>query len=312
MSVLLTRIKHLWLAVFLVLAVGYVVYYLRNEFVQSGATLRLAPAWLVSAGLFHAAFLFVASANWSRIVQSSTGLSLSLYESFRQLAIVSLGKYLPGKVWGAIARGAVLARRGVHAREAVLATFHEQYLLVVSGVAILALCLVPVLDASLAWLAGLGCGAVVVLGYYAQAWGLRLIRRFASRRDDDHDHWRVGLPWESYTRLIARFLILWILNGLIFASLYYAMFAGPISVERISTLTLANAAGIMAGFFALFAPGGIGVREAASSAILASVMPLADALMLGAVFRVWVTVIELISSLTVVSELRWHHGPARP
>jgi hypothetical protein len=268
--------------------------------------------WLLSAGVFHVLFLYVACANWSRIVQISAGLSISLYDSFRQLAILGLGKYLPGKIWGAIARGAVLARLGVRADETLIATFHEQYLLVVSSVAVMAVCLVPVLDAWMAWLAGLGCGAIVALGYSAQALGLRLIRQFTLKSGDSRSRSSAALPWGSYMWLMSRFFMLWILNGLIFASLYYGMFSGPISIERVSILIFANAAGITVGFLALFAPGGIGVREAISSAVLAVVMSVSDALMLGVVFRLWVTAVELASSLTLVSELRWHREASGP
>jgi hypothetical protein len=305
MSLVLTRIKRWWLVAFLVLSACYVVYYLWSQMAHPREEIRLAPAWLVSAGVFHVAFLFVASSNWSRIVQSSTGLSLTLLESFRQLAIVSLGKYLPGKVWGAIARGALLVRRGVQTSGSVLATFHEQYLLVVSGIAIFALCSAFVVGARWTWLALVGGGVVVVSGFYAQALGLRVVRRVVSGSDNSAGSNGEGFAWNSYMRLIARFLLLWLLNGLIFASLDRALFSSPPDLDRIAILILANAAGITAGFFALFAPGGIGVREAVSSTILATIMPLTDALMLGVVFRIWVTAVELLSSLTVVSELRW-------
>lgn len=312
MNMLLTRIKRWWLVVFLALSVGYVVYYLGNEIAHSRASVRLEPVWLVGAGFFHVMFLLLASANWCRIVQSSTGLSLMLYEGFRQIAIVSLGKYLPGKVWGAIARGAVLTKHGVRARSAMLATFHEQYLLVVSGVAVFVLCLAPLLGMPWMLVAGVWGGAVAALGFYAQTVGFRVIGRFSAKDEVSDAGDTVGFAWQLYIRLIARFVLLWILNGLIFTCLCYALFPGPLTLERVTILILANTAGITAGFFALFAPGGIGVREAVSSAILASTMPLADALMLGVVFRIWVTAVELASSLTLVPHLRLRRETSEP
>jgi hypothetical protein len=300
MNMLLSRIKRWWLVVFLALSVGYVVYYLGNEITHSRASVRLEPAWLIGAGFFHAMFLLLASSNWCRIVQSSTGLSLSVYEGFRQIAVVSLGKYLPGKVWGAIARGAVLTKLGVRARSVILATFHEQYLLVVSGVAVFVLCLAPLLGMPWMLVAGVCGGAVAALGFYAQAVGFRVVGRFSAKDEVSDVGDTVGFAWQLYIRLIARFVLLWILNGLIFTCLCYALFPGPLTLDRVTILILANTAGITAGFFALFAPGGIGVREAVSSAILTGMMPFADALMLGVVFRVWVTAIELVSSLTLI------------
>jgi uncharacterized membrane protein YbhN (UPF0104 family) len=62
--------------------------------------------------------------------------------------------------------------------------------------------------------------------------------------------------------------------------------------------------GITLGFFAIFAPAGIGVREGVTSAILLNQMPLTDALLLSLLYRLWVVAIELSGGLLALWSAR--------
>lgn len=312
MSTLWHRVKQFWVLFFFVLAIGFVVYYMQNEFSRVRTIIHLSRGWIVFAAVFHAGFLLLATANWRRIVKLSVNVSLGLHESFRQLAIVSVGKYLPGKVWGAIARGAVLARRGAGTREILLATFHEQYLLLAASVLVCLLCVALLAGPGVAWVIACLGGLAFIASFYGQATGLRVFGYFANRIGREHKKAMDSFEWSRYSVLCARFIILWVLNGLIFAGLYLAIFPESLTIGRVSTLLLANTAGITAGFLALFAPAGIGVREGVSGAILSSIMPLADALMLGLVFRLWVTVVDLGLAVAIIPELRLRACPSQP
>ncbi len=308
----LDRFKRYWLYLFLVLAVAFIALYLQTESARLKAEIVFNRGWLVSVIAFHFLFLFLASSNWRCIVSLSSGASLSLYESLRQLALVGIGKYLPGKVWGAVARGAVLSHHGVSARDALLVTFHEQYLLLTSGLIVGLFSVVSIVGvAAIPVLAGLGA-AVFVASFYGQATGMRVIARVAGRFGRESRPVGVSLAWPQYFGLGTRFMVLWIVNGLIFASLYFAVFPAPVSSDRVALLILANATGIMAGFLALFAPAGVGVREGVSAAVLSTAMPLADALVLGLLFRLWVTAIDLFLAITIVVELRSQRNGLRP
>jgi uncharacterized membrane protein YbhN (UPF0104 family) len=59
----------------------------------------------------------------------------------------------------------------------------------------------------------------------------------------------------------------------------------------------ANAAGWLAGFFAIGVPGGIGVREAGAALLLSPIMPWQEAALAAALWRVLQIVAELVSLL---------------
>jgi hypothetical protein len=71
------------------------------------------------------------------------------------------------------------------------------------------------------------------------------------------------------------------------------------SLKIIAWMILANTIGITVGFFALFAPAGIGVRESVSSLVLSQVMPLEQAIFLSLLFRLWTVFTELSSGIIV-------------
>ena len=57
---------------------------------------------------------------------------------------------------------------------------------------------------------------------------------------------------------------------------------------------LANTVGFLAGFAALFAPGGLGVREAMTATVLIPYIPMEQAAILSIAFRVWTTTIDVL------------------
>ena len=63
----------------------------------------------------------------------------------------------------------------------------------------------------------------------------------------------------------------------------------------VPVFVLSLTAGFLAGFVALFAPGGVGVREGVGAALLANIMSLEDAVLLMLMFRLWVVVMELLA-----------------
>jgi uncharacterized membrane protein YbhN (UPF0104 family) len=80
---------------------------------------------------------------------------------------------------------------------------------------------------------------------------------------------------------------LWLIAGLMFVSLYLILIDRHVEPDLLTALMLSNIAGIAAGFAALFAPGGIGVREGVMIGILLPYMPVEQAMLLAIVSRLW-------------------------
>jgi hypothetical protein len=65
-------------------------------------------------------------------------------------------------------------------------------------------------------------------------------------------------------------------------------------------VVIANTVGITIGFFAVFAPAGIGVREGMTAWMLSTYMPLADAVILTVLFRLWLLAVDALFVVIVM------------
>jgi len=81
---------------------------------------------------------------------------------------------------------------------------------------------------------------------------------------------------------------------------YYLFFPAQPDPSVIIRLIVANTIGISIGFFAVFSPGGLGIREAITSSLLTTQMNLEQAILLCLLFRLWIVAFELLSGLTLL------------
>ena len=286
-------LKQAWVAIFLVAGLGYIAYYFHELAPRATLTTRLSPGYLLLAVALQIANLLSYAQTWRAVLATVSVGRLTLTQSLTQIVLIGIGKYLPGKIWGMVARGAHGRHHGIDGEATLLATYYEQATLLHAAVLVCA--------AMIAWLYGqhwlavagtasLFLGPVLLTGMWRMiAWLARRIRRMASP-----PRLLARLPLRSYVLLTLAYAWIWLLSGAVLAVLYLACFNRPLTAEMLGTLTLANTAGITAGFFALFAPGGIGVREAVTGALLTQHMSLADAALLSVVYRLWLVAWDLV------------------
>jgi uncharacterized membrane protein YbhN (UPF0104 family) len=116
----------------------------------------------------------------------------------------------------------------------------------------------------------------------------------------------------GYRQLLG-YVCLYALNWLLFGVALYVFIRSFYPLELDSILYLAGAFSFasMVGILAVFAPSGLGVREAILALFLGQVMPTAVALVVSVATRVWLTVIELAAAGVVYLwiRLRWHETP---
>ena len=286
------RLKQAWIWLFLMAGLGYIVYYFHALAPRASLPPRLVPGFLLLAAALQMASLLSYARIWRAVLATVSAGRLTLTQSFTQIVLMGIGKYLPGKIWGMVARGAHGRQHGIEGEATLLATYYEQAMLLHAAILVSA--------AMLAWLYRLpwlavATAATLALGPALLTWLWRpliwLARRV--RRMDRPPHLK-NLPLRSYISLTSAYSLNWLLNGAVLAALYLGCFDRPFTAEILSALLLANTVGITVGFFALFAPGGIGVREAVTGALLLPHMPLADAALLSVVYRFWLVAWDLV------------------
>ncbi len=303
-------IRRYWLSLFLIIGLAFAGVYLRHELGRVDHPLHLSTGSLVSALVLQTAFWLLTSALWKQIVAEVSGSSISLKESFFQLCLVSIGKYLPGKVWGMVARASHMKRRhGITQEQVITATYYEQFFLFCSAALLVAALLVGIYGTAWAWAwVGLATAGAVIGQRYNKTVVVLISRLYVwAGRKGKQDVVIGRLAPRTYYFLLLSYVAVWAILGLVFSCVYFTFFSAPVTYSAIPSMMIANTVGITAGFLAIFAPGGIGVREAVSSGLLASQIPLADAILLSLLFRLWLIVTEISLGLVAF----WASGKDR-
>lgn len=206
-----------------------------------------------------------------------------------------LGKYLPGSVWQYAGRVGLARNRGVPVQVALVSVAAEVlYSALAAGLAVSLL-----LGSAAAAGIILGFAGLVALAIALRQRVVRLIERAPSlpgglRLDRATARAALGAA-PSATSL---YLVVWGLYGLAFWTTGRALFAVPVS--DLSWYIGAFALGWLAGLVAVFAPGGIGVREAVIAALLSSRLGQADAIVLAAMSRIILSAVDLAAGATAM------------
>ena len=305
MTKILAMARRIWVPVFIAACVIYL-------FLNAGTLLRdnpvpalTHPQWLLIALPVQIAVWMMLASGWQAVMRVRVGWTFPLSDALIHFAIFSAGKYLPGKIWGAAARGMNMGRQGVSAAESLEGTVHEQFLVLHSAAVVSALLLPFLMPGVWPWaLAGAAVASAPLGGVFldrALPWVFRWLRRDRNASRPGHASLSENLS------LVAGYAAAWLLHGAVLVLLHAALAGGfaELDTRTAGLLMLANTLGMLAGFAAIFAPAGLGVREAAMAAVLASAMPLQHAVTLSVAMRLWTVATDLGLGGLVLLTRRW-------
>ncbi len=216
-----------------------------------------------------------------------------------------LGKFVPGRVWGALAQ-AEMGRRAGLSPARMAATFLVNFIVVLVTGGLVALLVAPaVLGTATIWL------AVPVLLIAAVAARPRLVDSMVAlaahllRRD--RPEWtssatglRRALLWQS---------LAWPISGLHVWLL--AMLAGAPPSASLPVAVGGFALATIAGVAAVFAPDGVGFREVVLITALSAVLPVTDAAVVAVASRVLCTAGELAAAAPMLIYANRKNGVIR-
>ena len=249
----------------------------------------IEPGWILLSALVVWLMYALLIAAWRRMLQG-WGRGLDAWSAARIWTVSSLGKYLPGKVW-AVAGMAVMAQRaGIGAGPATGSAVILQVLAIGTGAAIVALTGWGTLRAVYP---GAEVGLVVLLAAAVASVGL--------------------LFWPALTDQLLRLAapdagpvrppVGAVLFGIVANSVAWVGYGGALWLLARGLLPQTGlglppaiavfTASYLAGFLALFAPGGIGVREGLFILMLQGPIGIGAATALAVASRLLLTVTEL-------------------
>lgn len=292
-------VEKIWLATFIVVALVFIISYFRDDTDKLArvfdADLR-ALAWALVAQI---AYFLTTVVTWQKALLYATGKTIALRESLSQILMVNFGKYIPGKIWGMAARGKRLVEAGYGVEEIARTSYLEQALLLLTGFALALVAAAITFGNTIYWLGFLLALVAIMLFRHGDTI-LQKLAQFIPRAGSLLRYFQVRIGTFEVLKLAAGYTFQWLFLAGAFTFVCTSIISVEITPANIAIFVLSLTAGFLAGFLALFAPGGVGVREGVGAALLTSVVSLEEAVLLMLLFRVWVVAAELIAGAIVL------------
>ncbi|MEQ8409057.1 MAG: lysylphosphatidylglycerol synthase domain-containing protein [Gammaproteobacteria bacterium] len=204
---------------------------------------------------------------------------LAFDQSVIMVGISTIGKYTPGKVWGMLARGALLYRHTGQSKSAVVSALVEQVALLHSG---LLLTLTFFLAYYTSWWLGFITLVALLPSFWLIARSDELLAWILSKLGKESDLALSGFR-ASYPSVCCSLTVMWIPAS---AVLWYALLAySSEQPPQLALVLLASMLSYIGGFAAFFAPAGIGVREGLVVALLGPVIGINAAMYIALLHR---------------------------
>lgn len=269
---------------------------LRTQWTGSSVQLgQVHPDWLwiAASGVLFLATYAVLVEVWREVLRT-WGSRLDYLSAVRIWTVSNLGRYVPGKLWQIGAMGLMAQRAGVSAIAATGSAILNVVVNLVAGFLVVA-----ALGWSLLSIPGVGglktffivlvvCAAGLALLPLALPHLFRIVTRVTGRELS------IGpLPPVAIILSLIGNVIAWLLYGAAFA-----VFARGMSGSSQGPLTAyiaVYALSYLVGYLVLFAPAGVGFREAAMVALLpaAHLASPTQAAILAVTSRLWLTALEI-------------------
>lgn len=277
----------------------------------SRAEPQLANARISDVGLALATvaiYYLVFILGWIRIL-AAWDIQVSYRAALQAEMVSMLAKYIPGGVWTPAARVAALERlTGETATGTILASILiEAILSAVSGIIVFVV--------SLAWVRDVDAPVIPIVLFTLFCVAIlhpRIFRRVTARLLKPFGLPAIEpLPFPTMAGLLAFYCCTWLIGGL---GLYFLIrsLGTTTHITTIPFLGGTAAIGAIVAVLAIFAPSGLGVREASMYALLIAVT--SDPTALGATIlnRLTITVVELGLFLAGIAIWRLSRPRLRP
>ncbi len=280
-----------WVLILLIFAyLGKMVRDHWNEIRGAAFTLKGSP-FILGTALFALSY-YVQMGAWY-LITLKVGIALHFRETAATWFYSQLGKYLPGKVWLMVGRFYLYRSKGKGTKEISLALYFETVTLLMAAVLI-----------SLIALASAGMDSIhpgqkwfpvllLALALFFLALHPRVLEKIINPILTLMGRTSLRLPMsygDMFWVLLVNFLA-WGMGGVGFYLFIDSIFAVP--ARDLLFVSGALAISSMAGLIAVFAPGGLGIREGVLVYLFSHIMPGGVAVVLSILTRLWMTLIEV-------------------
>jgi glycosyltransferase 2 family protein len=262
---------------------------------------------LLFAASLATLMMHLMAAAWSwQLVCRRAGTRITYRQAFNVHFLAQVGKYIPGKVWGAVGKVGLSRTVGMSNLQTGHALVLEA-LLILSGCLIVSIPVVPLAAAEIGLGTPIGIAVVAAAAmaviFTAHPGAFRRVtaiaRRLTGRNLDFED-----TGFSSVVRLLPLYVLVFLLQGVAFVLLARSF---GLDLPWIpGAFLMPTAVGV--GFLVLLSPGGLGVREVSLVWLIGLVMPGTDpglATLVSLAALLWVTLGEAIAFVIALVSWGW-------
>lgn len=244
--------------------------------------------------LLQLLLLGLSSLGWKKTIELNKGESISYTGAVEQTALILIGKYLPGKVWGIALRASTAKSFNLTSRHILTSSLFEMTM------SLYTTCFFSV--ALLLSLHSLFASMVLItlcvfFSPLAINCGTYLLKRAGAIINKNLELGRAATHQKpQLLRITLLYLCIWCVTIVIF----YQTLKVAGQVIKIETFVFISGAYLLSvaiGFVAIFSPGGIGVREGVFTIIASSVIDTTQAIEIALVLRAWNCGYDIFASI---------------
>ena len=279
-----------------------------NQVKGASFTFEVFP--LLLSTLIFAFSYFIQIWAWY-LITLKLKIALSPSETLKTWFYSQLGKYLPGKIWLLLGRFYYYESRGKSKKSISVSLYFEMVTVMMAGGIIFLAALVVFQEArsfysgkQLWWLVPLFILALASVHPQVLQKTINLVLIHYGREPISISISYLDVLWILFICIIA-----WSVGGIGFYLFVDSIY--PVTPQYILFLTGALAISSTLGLIAIFAPGGLGVREGALVYLLSFMMATPVAVVISVLTRIWMTLIEigLIGMVYLIG--RFYKGPEK-
>ncbi|MBB6118780.1 lysylphosphatidylglycerol synthase domain-containing protein [Nocardiopsis algeriensis] len=267
---------------------------LRGHWGQAREAVLDLPLWALPLSVAAAMAGLTAQMLAWRALLAGLGSPLPVRAAARIMFVGQLGKYLPGSVWAFVAQVELARDRNVPRVRGTAATLLAVGVTVAAGLAVAAVAL-PLSSAEAArrWWWALVLAPLVLAALHPRVvgWGVRLAARPFARFREVAEAGALRIGGRTMAAALGWTLVAWIPLGLHAWVLTWAVGGGPL--DSLLPAVGAYALAWTLGLLAVFAPAGLGVREAVLVVALAPVVDAGSALVVAVLSRLVMTAADM-------------------
>ena len=279
-----------------------------NQVKGASFTFEVFP--LLLSTLIFAFSYFIQIWAWY-LITLKLKIALSPSETLKTWFYSQLGKYLPGKIWLLLGRFYYYESRGKSKKSISVSLYFEMVTVMMAGGIIFLAALVVFQEArsfysgkQLWWLVPLFILALASVHPQVLQKTINWVLIHYGREPISISISYLDVLWILFICIIA-----WSVGGIGFYLFVDSIY--PVTPQYILFLTGALAISSTLGLIAIFAPGGLGVREGALVYLLSFMMATPVAVVISVLTRIWMTLIEigLIGMVYLIG--RFYKGPEK-